>query len=386
MSKHFLRSGLVAAACAATLAVGGTAAHAQDTIKIGSFLAVSGPAAFLGDPEKKTLELYVDKINEEGGVLGKQIELVLYDSGMDAAKAVTLVKRLIDQDEVEAIIGGTTTGETMAVVGEVEQAEIPFISLGGASVIVDPVKKWVFKTPHTDRVAVGKAFADMQKEGITKVGLIGGAGGFDKSCLANADALAPEYGLEVVATETYGSGDTDMTPQLTKLRNAEGIQGVMFCGFGAASTIVTKNYRQLGIDVPFYHNHGSCSLRFVQGSEGAAEGVRLPCAALLVADQLPDDDPQKEVGLAYAAAYSGAYGEEISTFGGHAYDALFLLVGAIERAGSTDKAAVRDALEATENFVGVDGIFTMGADNHVGLDLDSFKMLEVRDNDWSYLY
>ena len=375
---------LAAAGALGLVALAGLAS-AQEPIRIGSFLAVTGPAAFLGEPEKKTLELYVDRINGEGGVLGRQLELVVYDTGMNAADAVTFAKRLIGQDQVDAIIGGTTTGETMAVVKLVEEAGIPFISLAGASVIVDPVQKWVFKTPHTDRMAVDKVYEDMRQEGIAEIGLIGGSGGFDKSCLANAEELAGEHGLEIKANETYGAGDTDMTPQLTKIKNA-GVEAVLFCGFGAASTIVTKNYAQLGIELPLYHNHGSCSKQFIDGAGAAAEGVRLPCAALLVADQLPDDDPQKPVAKAYAEAYTAATGEEVSTFGGHAYDALLLLTDALERAGSTEPAAVRDALEATDGLVGVDGIFTMSPADHMGLGLESFKMLAVENGDWKYLY
>ena len=265
----------------------------------------------------------------------------------------------------------------MAVVKLVEEAGLPFISLAGASVIVDPVQSWVFKTPHTDRMAVDKIYQDMRKEGIAAIGLIGGSGGFDRSCIANAQGLAAKHGLEVKAHETYGASDTDMTPQLAKIKNA-GVEAVLFCGFGAASTIVTKNYAQLGIELPLYHNHGSCSKQFIDGAGAAAEGVRLPCAALLVADQLPGDDPQKAVAQAYAKAYTEATGEEVSTFGGHAYDALLLLVHALERARSTHPAAVRDALEATDGLVGVDGIFTMSPADHMGLASNPSKCSRSR--------
>jgi len=378
--------GMATAAAAVALTVlAATAAVAAESIKIGSFLAVSGPAAFLGDPEKKTLELYVEKINAQGGVAGRPLELVLYDTGLNAKKAVTFAKRLVEQDKVDVIVGGTTTGETMAVIKAVNP-ELPFVSLAGASVVVQPVKKWVFKTPHTDRMAVAKVYEDMKKEGISKIGLIAGDGGFDKSCMKNAMELAGAQGLEVVASETYSKGDTDMTPQLTKIKNAPGLQGVVFCGFGAPASIVTKNYKQLGIKAQLYHNHGSCSKGFIKGAGGAAEGVRLPCAALLVAGQLPQGDPQKDVATAYAKSYTERYGEEISTFGGHAYDALFLVVGAIERSGTADKAKVRDALEQTRNFIGVDGIFNMSADDHMGLDLGSLRMVEVSAGDWKLLY
>jgi branched-chain amino acid transport system substrate-binding protein len=372
------------AAGALTLAALASPAVAQDAIRIGSFLAVTGPAAFLGEPEKKTLELYVDRINGEGGVLGQPLELVVYDTGMNAKDAVTFAKRLIEQDEVDAIIGGTTTGETMAVVKLMEEAGIPFISLAGASVIVDPVQKWVFKTPHTDRMAVDKVYEDMRKEGVAAIGLIGGAGGFDKSCLANAQELADEHGLEIKANETYGASDTDMTPQLTKIKNA-GVDAVLFCGFGAASTIVTRTTPS---------SASSCRSTTITAAARSSSSTvparrRKACgcpAALLVADQLPEEDPQKPVAKAYAEAYTATTGEEVSTFGGHAYDALLLLSDAIQRAGSTDPSAVRDALEATDQLIGVDGIFTMSPDDHMGLGLESFKMLAVENGDWKYLY
>jgi len=239
--------------CAAVLWVVGlvSGAAAAEPIKLGSFLAVSGPASFLGDPEKKTLELYVERINAAGGVLGRPLQLTVYDTGGDAKQAATFARRLIEEDKVDFLIGGSSTGDTMAAVPIIERAEIPFISLGGASVIVDPVKKWVFKTPHTDRLAVEKVYADMKKRGLSKVGLIAGDGGFDKSCVANASdkTLLDRYGVSVVGNEAYSTGDKDTTAQLTKLKAAPGIQAILFCGFGVASVIVTKNYHQLGITV-----------------------------------------------------------------------------------------------------------------------------------------
>jgi len=357
-------------------------AGAAETIKIGTFLAVTGPASFLGDPELKTLLLYVDKINANGGVLGKQIELIHYDVQHDAKKATTFVKRLIDQDEVDILIGGSTTGTTMAVAKLVEKAEIPFISLAGAGVITDPVKKWMFKTPHTDRLAVQKVYTDMKKRGMTKIGVISGAGGFDKSCRKNAQELAGTMGVTIVSDESYGKGDTDMTPQLTIIKNTPEVQAVLFCGFGAAMSIAAKNYKQLGMTIAHYHTHGSGSKKFIEGSDGAAEGVRLPAAALLVANQLPDSHPQKKTALAYQAAYTAKYNEPISTFGGHAYDGLMIAVEAIKRAGSTDKAKVLKEIENTTNFIGVDGIFNLSADDHLGLDENSFVMVEVKEGNW----
>ncbi len=380
----------LAAVAGAALAAAGLAAGASaaEPIKIGAFLAVSGPASFLGDPEKKTLELYVEMINKEGGVLGRQLQLVAYDTGGDAKQAATFARRLIEEDRVDFLIGGSTTGDTMAAVPLVERAGIPFISLGGASVIVEPVKKWVFKTPHTDRLAVEKVYADLEKRGLSKVGLIAGDGGFDKSCMDNARdrTLLDQWGISVVGAETYSKDDKDTTPQLIKLKNAPGIQAILFCGFGAPAVIVTKNYHQLGIAVPLYHSHGSASKQFITGAGEAAEGVRLPAAAILVARQLPEGDPQRAPGMAYTKAYTDRYHDDVSTFGGHAYDALMLLAAAIKGAGSTDPEKVRGTLESTRNFIGLDGIFNMSATDHGGLDQASFKMVEVHSGDWKYLY
>ena len=368
---------------AAAALIGTGTAAAQEPIKIGAFLAVTGPASFLGDPEQKTLDMYVERINAAGGVLGRKLQLISYDAAGDAEKARTFTKRLIEQDKVDLIIGGTSTGETMAAVPLVEQAQIPFISLAGAVVIIEPVKKWVFKTPHTDRMACEKIFTDMNERKLSKLALITGAGGFDKSLRSQCIAVAPKYGIEIVADESYGAADTDMTAQLTKIKGTPGVQAVMNCGFGQGPAIVTKNYRQLGLTQPFYQSHGVASKDYIKLSGGAAEGVRLPAAALLVADVLPANDPQKPVVTAYDRDYTARYKSDVSTFGGHAYDALMIAVEAIKRAGGTDKARVRDEIEKTKGLMGTGGQFNMSPTDHMGLDLTAFRMLEVRNGNWT---
>ncbi len=372
-------------ACALSLglliACGPASLLAADTIKIGSFLAVTGGASFLGDPELKTLQMYVEEVNAKGGVDGRQVELIHYDTGGQAKEAVNFVKRLIKKDGVDVIVGGSTTGTTMAVIDIVEADGVPLISLAGGVPIVEPVKKWVFKTPHTDRMAAAKIFEDMKKRGISKVALITGDGGFDKSGRAQCQALAPEYGIEIVADESYGNKDTDMTAQLTKIRGTDA-EAILNFGFGKAPAIVTKNIRQLGIELPIYQSHGVASKTFIELAGSAAEGVRLPAAALVVAEQLPDSDPQKAVLVAYKSKYEAAHGP-VSTFGGHAYDGLFIALEAIDRADSTDKEKVRGEIEKTSGFVGTGGIFNMSATDHLGLGLDAFKMLEIKDGNWS---
>jgi len=368
---------------AAGTAIAALALPAQAEIRIGSTLAQTGPASFLGDPEAKTLKMLADEVNANGGINGEQIELIMYDDGADANKARTFATRLVEDDEVVAVVGGSTTGATMAMIPIFEEAGIPFISLAGAVVIIDPVKKWAFKTPHTDRMACEKIYEDMNKRGLTRVGIIAGTGGFGKSMHAQCVDVAGDYGIEIVAEETYGPKDADMTPQLTKIAGTEGLQAVLNPGFGQGPAIVTRNYAQLGIDVPLYQSHGVASKSFIELAGDAAEGVRLPASALLVADKLPDDDPQKPVVVGYRDAYEAATGEPVSTFGGHAYDGFMILVEAMKRAGSSDPAAIRDEIENTSGFMGTAGEVNMSAEDHLGLDLTAFRMLEIRDGDWT---
>ncbi len=365
----------------AVLALGSLTAMAADPIKVGSVLSVTGPAAFLGDPELKTLQLYVEDINKKGGVLGRQLQLVHYDDGSDANKANGFAKRLLDDDKVDILIGGTTTGSTMSMVPLAEKSGTPFISLAGAVVIVEPVKKFVFKTPHTDRMAAEKVFEDMKKRGLTKVALFSETSGFGQSGKKETELVAGKYGITLVANETYGPKDTDMSPQLTKIKGAPGVQAVFVFGLGQGPAIVTKNYKQLGITLPLYQSHGVASDEFLKLAGPAAEGVRLPSPAQLIGDKLPAGDPQKPVVTAYDKAYKERYKQDVSTFGGYAYDGLMLAVDAIKHAGGTDKAKVRGAIEATKGYVGSSGKVNMSPTDHMGLDLSSFRMLEVKNGD-----
>lgn len=369
-------------AAGAVLVLSAVSAFAADPIKIGSVLSVTGPAAFLGDPELKTLQMYVDDINKKGGVIGRPLQLVHYDDGSDANKANSFAKRLIEDDKVDILVGGTTTGSTMSMVPLAEKSGTPFVSLAGAVVIIEPVKKFVFKTPHTDRMAAEKVFEDMKKRGITKVALLSETSGFGASGKKETEAVAAKYGITLVANETYGPKDTDMSPQLTKIKGTPGVQAVFVFGLGQGPAIVTKNYKQLGITLPLYQSHGVASDEFLKLAGPAAEGVRLPSPAQLIPTKLPANDPQKPVVTAYENAYKAAYKQDVSTFGGYAYDGLMLAVDAIKRANSTDKAKVRDALEATKGFVATSGTFNMSPTDHMGLDLSAFRMLEVKGGDW----
>ncbi|MDI1342609.1 MAG: ABC transporter substrate-binding protein [Pseudolabrys sp.] len=375
-----LRNSLKLAAAAAFI-VAASAAHAE--IKIGAVLSVTGPASFLGDPEKKTLEMYVADINAKGGVNGEKINLIVYDDAGNPNQARTFGTRLIEQDKVDALLAGSTTATTMAIIPLAEEAKIPFINFAGAVQAVSPAKPYIFKTPHTDLMACEKIFEDLKKRGLTKIAMISGKDAFGASMQQQCMTVNKKYGIDVLHQETYGPGDTDMTPQLTNIKGTAGIQAVVNPGFGQGPAIVTRNYKQLDIKVPLYESHGVGSKQYIDLAGAAADGVRLPAAALLVAEKLPASDPQKKVVVDYKTTYEKATGQPVSTFGGHAYDGLMILVDAMKRAKSADKAKVRDAIEATKNFMGTGGLVNMSPTDHLGLDLTAFRMLEIKNGDWT---
>jgi branched-chain amino acid transport system substrate-binding protein len=232
-------------------------------------------------------------------------------------------------------------------------------------------------------MACEKIFGDLKQRRLTTIAIISGTDAFGKSMRDQCVAVAPNWGITVAYEESYGPRDSDMTPQLTNIRNKTGVQAVLNPGFGQGPAIVTRNYRQLGINMPLYESHGVASKQFVELAGPAADGVRLPAAALLVADKLADNDPQKPVVVAYSRAYQQKTGQSVSTFGGHAYDGLMILVQAMQRAKSADKAKVRDEIERTKGYVGTGGIVNMSPTDHLGLDLSAFRVLEIMNGDWT---
>ncbi|MDM0024541.1 ABC transporter substrate-binding protein [Variovorax saccharolyticus] len=352
-------------------------ALAADPIKIGAVVSATGPASFLGDPQQKTLEMYVKQINAAGGVLGRKIELVLYDDASDANKANAFTRRLIMQDEVDVILGASTTGSTMAMAPQAEAAKVPLVSLAAASVIVEPVKPYVFKMPHSDRMAAQKVLAEMKARGFSQVALLSDTGGFGKSGRTETLKLAESMGMKMVEDQTYGEKDTDITPQLTKIKSSPA-QAILVFGTGQAPAIVARNYQQLAMKQPLYTTHGQASTEFIRIAGKSSEGIRMPSPALLIASALPAADPQKKVSVDYAKEFETQAKLDVSTFGGYAHDALFMVVDAVKRAGGTDKQKLRDAIEATKGFVGVSGIYTMSPTDHMGLDVSAFRMVEVQ--------
>lgn len=351
-------------------------ALADDTIKVGALLAVTGPAAFLGAPEARTLEMLVEQANARGGILGKRIQLIVKDTGASPEKAISFAKQLIEEEKVIAIIGPTTSGETMAVKGIAEEGKTILLSCAAAEVIVQPVARYVFKTPQKDSHAVLKIFMQMKKMGISRIGVLTSNTGFGKAGKEQLEKLAPEHGIQIAFSEVYDKAATDLTAEVTKLK-AAGVQGLVNWSIEPAQAIVIKNVRQIGLKIPIFQSHGFANLQFAKAAGAAAEGVIFPSGRILVAEALPDKNAQKPVLQAYRKAYEARYREDVSGFGGHAYDAFMLLAKGLQE-GGLDREKVRSAIENTRAFVGTGGIFNFSATDHNGLDIDAFEMLTVK--------
>jgi len=356
------------------LAVG---AAPPEPIKVGALMSVTGPAAFLGAPEARTLEMLVEQLNQQGGVAGRKLQLIVKDTGGDPAKALSFAKQLIDEEQVFAIIGPPTSGETMAVKPVAQEAKTLLLSCAAAEAIVNPLAPWVFKTAQKDSHAIVKLFQQMKKAGTTRIGLLSSNTGFGKAGKEQIAKLAPEHGIQIVADEVYDKAATDLTAEVTKVKAAN-VQAILNWSIEPAQSIVIKNARQIGFKGPIFQSHGFANIQYVKGAGAAAEGVIFPASRVVVAEALPEKHPQKAVVVAYKKAYEARYGEDVSAFGGYAHDALGVLVRAIQEVGP-DKEKVRAAVEGMKGFVGTAGVFNFSPTDHNGLELDAFEMVTVKD-------
>lgn len=356
----------------------GPALAQSEPIRIGAVLSTTGPVGFLGDVQQKTLELHVKRLNDAGGLVGRRIALTVYDDQSDPNNANTFAKRLIDNDKVDLLLGGTTSPSALAISQHAERSGVPYVSTGASIALVEPVRRWVFKVPHSDKAVAERLLKDMQDRGIARIAMLTDTGGFGQSGKKEVAAAAAKYGVTVVAEETFGPRDPDVTPQLTKLRGAAGAQGLLvFCGAGPAAATVLRNYAQLGVKLPVWMPHAAVSPELLKLGGSATEGVRFATPPILP-EVLSEGDLQRQVVEEYFRSYREAYGADASAFGAVSADAMAIAVDAVRRAGRMDKAAVRDALEKTSGFVRLNGAFTMSPTDHNGLVLDSLKMIEVR--------
>lgn len=353
-------------------------ARAED-ITIGGLLETSGFVASLGQPGLDGAQLAIDEVNAAGGIDGRQVRLVNLNTESDNTKTVSAAKRLIEQDHVAALIGPMSSGSSLAIVDYIERSKVPMMTNGATRGIVLPPQKrqYTFLVPLTDVVVQAAMLADMKARGIRKMAVLNSDVAFGTSGRDSLEKGAASAGIEIVDKETFGNGDTDMTPQLTKIRGS-GAQATVIWATGPGLAIATKNFRALGIDTPLYLAHSANDFNYLRLAGDAANGILLPSSKIYVTDSLPAGDPQKAVVEKFVKAYQARYGKLPATFAGNGYDAAMMLMTAMRQAG-TDPQKIRDAIEHLHDFVGVTAIYSYGPEDHFGTRPDSVQMLTVKD-------
>ncbi len=358
----------------------------KDPYVIGAVLSLSGAQAGLGEPERNVIEMEVDRINAAGGIDGHELVVIIEDDASNVDQAVAATTKLIEQDDVLAIIGSTGTGQTMAMRAEIDAAGIPQVSLAGSLVITSEFDPLVFQTPWSNALVVPVTLEHLKSEGLTKVGLITEDTTFGKDGKALVNQMAAEYGLTVVSDQVFKPTDTDMTGQLTVIKGA-GADVVLLWSSVAASSIVPKNMAQLGMNVPLVGSHGIARQEFITSAGAAAEGTTIFAGKILAPEAYGTGSEGYTVATDFIDRYTTAYGEAPSnTFAGHAYDGLYLVVEALGRVdeGFTP-ADLRDEIEKTKGFQGIGGAFTFSADDHNGMSEDDLVGYKVEGGSWTLL-
>jgi branched-chain amino acid transport system substrate-binding protein len=383
-----MKKGLPVVILVLTVLAGWGAALGAEPIKLGAFFDLTGTSSAIGTPTKLVAEMVVKKINEEGGINGRPLQLVIADDEGDPTKAAIIAKKFIESDKVVAIIGPTRTDTGMAAKPIVEQMQVPtFMCVGGDPVITVPPFKWTFKSPQRTSVAVKKTFDYLKKKGVQKIAIITSADGFGRDGKNWLEKLAPDYGLKIIASESFQATDNDMTAQLIKIK-ATSPEAIICWTIGKAGSIVAKNVRQLAINSPLYQCHGLPDPIYVKLAGEASEGNLMPSTKLMVAAQLPVSDPQKKVILEFIRLYTDVYKYDrqfpINTHSGYAWDAIYIVANAMKK-GGTNNEKLREAIEDTKGYVGVSGIYNLTAEDHNGLGTDSMVVVQIAGGQWKML-
>lgn len=371
-----------------TFCVAGGLAWAADPIKLGAFFDLTGAGSAIGTPTKLVAEMVVKKINGEGGINGRPLQLVIADDEGDPTKAAIIAKKFIESDKVVAIIGPTRTDTGMAAKPIIEQMKVPtFMCVGGDPVVTVPPFKWTFKSPQRTSVAVKKTYDYLKRKGIQNIAIITSADGFGRDGKNWLEKLAVEYGLKIITGESFQATDNDMTTQLIKIKAASP-EAIICWTIGKAGSIVAKNVKQLGIQVPLFQCHGLPDPIYIKLAGEASEGNIMPATKLMVAAQLPNSDPQKKVILEFIHLYKDVYQYErqfpINTHSGYAWDAIYIVANAMKKAG-TNNEKLREAIEKTKGYIGVSGIYNLTPEDHNGLGLDSMVIVQIVKGEWKML-
>lgn len=358
-------------------------------INVGVVVSATGPAASLGIPEKNTFALLPASIG------GEKINYLLLDDVSDTTTAVKNAKKHLSENKVDVIVGSTITPNSLAMIDVAADAETPMISMAAGARIVDvsnPKVKWVFKTPQNDIQMSTAIVEHMTNSGVKTVGFIGFADAYGEGWYNEFKKIAEARKLQVVANERYNRADTSVTGQVLKLIAAKP-DAVLIAGSGTPAALPQKTLKEKGFKGAYYQTHGVANNDFLRVCGKDCEGTFLPTGPMLVADQLPNDNPVKKSSLEYVAKYEAANGKGSATaFGGYAWDAGLLLANAVPQAlkkakpGTREfRAALRDALEATKNLAGAHGVFNMTPTDHLGLDQRARVMVVVKNGAWSLL-
>jgi branched-chain amino acid transport system substrate-binding protein len=385
MRSKWLLIGLALTLTGLLLAAGCGQSSKAEPYVIGGIFSITGPASYLGEPERNSMEMVAQAINAKGGINGHPLKLVIYDDEGDVTKARLDAEKLLQKDKALAIIGPSITPASMTVLQVTQKAKMPLISCAAAAGITAPAKDrfWTFKTAQTDQMAVARIYQYCQKHGIAKVAILTVSSGFGVAGKEQLLSQAAKFGIEVVGQEVFADKDTDMTPQLTKIR-ALPAQAVICWAVGPAPALVAKNMKQLGFTIPLIQSHGAASKKFIELAGDAAEGIIMPAGKLVIYQQLPDSDPQKAVCKEYADKYQAKFKAPESSFGGYAYDAQRMLDAALAKAGS-DQGKIRAELEGLKNFVGVSGVFNMSPEDHNGLSPAAFVMVKIHNGNFTLI-
>ncbi len=366
-----------------TPSTGGTTSGGEKTpIKLGAVVSLTGAYAALGGPEKNTFDMEVAAINAAGGVNGHKIDLITEDDATDPKKAEAAAAKLIDQDKVLAILGSSGTGATMGMRADVDRAGIPQVAMAAGTVVTSPLDKLVFATPWSNGLVVPVELAYLQKQGIKKVALLTDDGAYGKDGLAVLVAQAPKFGMTVAANETFKPTDTDMTPQLTKIKGS-GAQVLILWNAGAAATTAVKNVYQLKMMIPIMASHGNANTPFLTGTGAAGEGVMLAAGKILAPEEYGAGTPAFKQATDFIDRYTKQFGGPPTTFAGHGWDALHITVAAMKTLpeGFTS-AQLRDAIEKTSGFVGIGGAFTFSPTDHNGMTQKDLVMYKIQNGKW----
>ncbi len=383
---------IVVLALTLTLPLG---AAAQE-YRIGFVSAITGPASSLGVPERDVAVMIQKELEAKGGVTGPDgkkypVKIVIHDDESKVETTKRLVKKLIAEDKVHVVIASSQSPTSIAVIPDATEGKVPLISMASSHAIVTPIKErfWVFKTPQSNIHVSTHQVKYLKAKRYTKIASLYVNDAFGEDSRRGLAATIKDSGIEIVYEDKFEHTDKDMTPQLTKAK-ASGAQALIVHAIPPSASIITKQFRDLGLTIPLIHNHGVGNKPFTDLAGGAADGVIFPIGKMLVAEGLPDSDPQKKVLVDFVAWYEKGTGKPRSTFAGHAWDALRMSFMAFAKVSPTmpldqARAKVRDELEKVRNFAGTGGIFNMSPEDHVGLDERSMVLVRIEGGKWTYL-